>query len=75
MVLILVLAQRGSADPITYTFTAIANDIRQPGFSQTIDAPALNNLGVVAFPIDVGGPVGGGIFVDLEKRRESDTSI
>jgi hypothetical protein len=62
IVLLLSLARRGSAEPITYTFMAIADNIRRPGFSQTIDAPALNDLGTVAFTIDVAGPVGGGIF-------------
>jgi hypothetical protein len=58
-VLLLSLERHGSAEPITYTFTAIAPDIRQSGFSQTISAPALNNLGMVAFTIDLAGAVGG----------------
>ena len=60
--LLFVLLTSGNAEPAPYTFTPIANDIRQPGFSQTIVPPAINSAGTVAFTIDVAGPVGGGIF-------------
>src|ERR1043166_2656738 len=60
--LLFILLTSESATPAPYTFTPIANDIRQPDFSQTIVPPAINSAGTVAFTIDVAGPVGGGIF-------------
>ena len=51
-----------SAQRIIYDFTSIADDIRQPGQAQTLVPPAINDAGTVAFTIDVGGPVGSGIF-------------
>lgn len=61
-VLLLNLVRCASAESISYTYTAIADDIRQTGFAQTISYPVLNDSGTVAFTIEVGGPVGGGIF-------------
>jgi hypothetical protein len=62
MSLLLGLPAGACAGPISYTFTPIAGDIRRPGFAQTIDPPAINNAGTVAFTVDVAGPVGSGVF-------------
>jgi hypothetical protein len=58
IVLFLSMAWRGSAEPISYTFTAIAANIS----SIENSGPALNNLGTVAFTTSADPRSEGGVF-------------